>query len=449
MTLRARLFAGLLVVLVTLGLGGAAVMLRQRAFLIGQLDDRLRAASGDAQRTVNRVTVQGAAYAGAAALSDAYIGVQDPTGELVTLLAPTGDPMLVPALPDVRRFGQPFTAPTLRGATGHVRVIEVPLRRRGRTAVFAVSTSEADAAFRQLLVGGGMAVVAVCLVLALVAVWILRLGLRPIQRMTEAADAIASGDTDRRVESFPEGTEAARLGHALNLLVDTAQESERRLRRFVADASHELRTPLTTLRGYTALHQAGGLPEPAQVDDAMRRIGSEATRMSLLVDDLLLLAAIDEGRPLERAEVDLVAIITGLVDDMRVIQPARPVRLMLPNRAIVVGDAGRLTQVFAALTSNAMRHTPETAAVDIALHVLDRVVRVEVSDDGHGIPAEERPRVFERFYRADRARSRAVGGSGLGLAIVSAIVTAHRGRVGVDGGAPRGATFWVELPTTT
>ena len=248
------------------------------------------------------------------------------------------------------------------------------------------------------------------------------------------------------MESFPEGTEAARLGHALNLLVDTAQESERRLRRFVADASHELRTPLTTLRGYAALHQAGGLPERAQVDDAMRRIGSEATRMSLLVDDLLLLAAIDEGRPLEHGEVDLVAIITGLVDDMRVIQPARPVRLALPSRAIVVGDAGRLTQVFAALTSNAMRHTPQTAAVDIALHVLDRVVRVEVSDEGPGIPAEERPRVFERFYRADRARSRAVGGSGLGLAIVAAIVTAHGGRVGVDGRAPRGATFWVELP---
>lgn len=446
MTLRARLFAGLLVVLATLAVGGSAVVARQRAFLVAQLDERLQSVTGETPRIVNRLAAQGDNFAGASALSEMYVGVLEPDGQLTNLLRPTNDPQLIPQLSTVRRLGRPFTTGSIQGSTTHVRVLEVALRRRGRTAVFAVSTAEADAAFRQLIIGGGTAIVALGLVLALVALWIVRLGLSPIQRMTAAADAIALGDTTRRVEAFPEGTEAARLGRAMNLMVDTNQSAESRLRRFVADASHELRTPLTTLRGYASLYQAGGFSDQAQLDDAMRRILSEANRMSVLVDDLLLLAAIDEGRPIERNAVDLVKILRGLAADMAVVQPARPIQLALPETAVVQGDEARLTQVFAAITSNAMVHTVETVAVEIRL-LSNNGIRVEINDQGPGIAEADWNRVFERFYRADRGRSRAVGGSGLGLAIVSAIVEAHGGTVGVECGSGRGTTFWVAFPS--
>lgn len=445
MTLRARLFAGLLVVLATLAVGGSAVVARQRAFLVGQLDERLLLVTTDAQRIVNRLAARGDNFPGASALSEVYVGVLEPNGQLTNLLAPTNDPQLVPQLSSTRRLGQPFSAGSVQGGAKQVRVVEVALRRRERTAVFAVSTAEADAAFRQLIVGGGTAIVALGLVLGLVALWIVRLGLSPIQRMTEAADAIALGDTTRRVQAFPAGTEAARLGRAMNLMVDTNQSAESRLRRFVADASHELRTPLTTLRGYASLYQAGGFSDKAQLDDAMRRIMSEANRMSVLVDDLLLLAALDEGRPMERSSVDIVKILRGMAADMAVVQPARPIRLLLPETAVVQGDEARLTQVFAAITNNAMMHTPETVGVEIRL-VAQPAIRVEIIDQGPGIPEADLDRVFERFYRADRGRSRAVGGSGLGLAIVTAIVEAHGGSVGVTSGPRRGTTFWVTFP---
>jgi two-component system OmpR family sensor kinase len=221
--------------------------------------------------------------------------------------------------------------------------------------------------------------------------------------------------------------------------------SEERLRRFVADASHELRTPLTSILGYAELWRTGGLEDPGDRAEAMRRLDDEARRMGVLVDDLLLLAHLDEGRPLERKPVDLDRIAADAVADARAISPDRPITLeAAPTQ--VEGDESRLRQVAVNLLANAREHTPHGTPVHVSVTEGAGKVRLEVADEGPGIDPKDRKRLFERFYRADPARSRESGGSGLGLAIVAAIVEAHDGEVRVDERPGGGARFVVELP---
>jgi len=234
-------------------------------------------------------------------------------------------------------------------------------------------------------------------------------------------------------------------------MLDSTQQAEAKMRRFVADASHELRTPLTTLRGYSALHASEPATDPATLaaaTDAMRRIHHEATRMTRIVDDLLDLTDLDEHGAVERTTFDLAPALRDLAGDLRVVQPGRMIALHCPERLTVTGDHDRLVQAVAALASNALRHTPETAAVWITGETLaSGAVRVAVVDHGAGIPPEHLAHLFERFYRVDRGRARASGGNGLGLAIVAGIVTAHDGRYGAESPSGGPTTFWFELPS--
>jgi len=326
----------------------------------------------------------------------------------------------------------------------------------GDTLYVAFPTTELDETLHRLV---GIELVfsaAVLLFLALLSLAVVRLGLAPLERIAATAGDIAGGDLSRRVEPAEPDTEIGRLGLALNAMlaqIETAfaerGASEDRLRRFIADASHELRTPLTAIRGYAELFRRGAAERPEDLARAMRRIEDEAARMGLLVEDLLLLARLDQGRPLERQPVDLVTVAGDALADLSAVDPARPVTYEHPDSLVVTGDEARLRQVAGNLLANARVHTPEGSAVHVRVRADDGRAILEVADEGPGLPPGEEGRVFERFYRADAARARTGGngGTGLGLSIVAAIVAAHGGTVQA-GSPPRGhgAYFMVALP---
>jgi two-component system OmpR family sensor kinase len=317
----------------------------------------------------------------------------------------------------------------------------------------------------QLLVG-----TAVLIVVALTGAGLVRMSLRPLAEIEQTAVAIAGGDLTRRVPQRPPTTEVGRLSVALNAMLSQieaafraraaseaqARRSEQRMRQFVADASHELRTPLTSIRGFAELYRQGGVTDPVGV---VRRIEDEAARMGLLVEDLLLLARLDQERPLSIEPVHLVELVDDAAEAARVTAPDRPITIELGPAAgalVVAGDGARLRQVVGNLVTNALTHTPSGTAVALRLRAdgTDYAV-LEVADKGPGLTPEQADQVFERFYRVDKARTRqaaatgpklAHSGAGLGLAIVAALVTAHHGDVEVDTGPGQGATFRVRLP---
>jgi two-component system OmpR family sensor kinase len=223
-------------------------------------------------------------------------------------------------------------------------------------------------------------------------------------------------------------------------------ESNTRLRRFIADASHELRTPLTSIRGYSEMLRRGASESPADADTARRRIEEESVRMSILVDDMLLIARLDQGRPLESKPVDLQLIASDTAADARAVAPRREITISAPGPVVVAGDDTRLRQVLGNLVRNALVHTPQQSAIEIAVSTVDGVGRMSVIDHGPGLKPAELEHIFEPFYRADPSRSRDSGGAGLGLSIVSAVVGAHGGNVKVTETSGGGATFEVELP---
>jgi len=283
--------------------------------------------------------------------------------------------------------------------------------------------------------------------------WGVRLGLRPLTSIEQTADAIAAGDLDRRVEDMNPRTEVGRLAGALNTMLARIQAAfeerraaERRLRQFVADASHELQTPLTSVRGYAELFRRGAAERPDDLANAMRRIESEAARMGILVDDMLLLARMDQGPEMAREPVELSELTRELVEDARTVEPERPIAFEAPEPVVVRGDEMRLRQVVANLLSNARTHTPGDTAVTVRVLRSGDSALVEVEDRGPGVPADVAERVFERFYRVDPSRTRASGGNGLGLSIVAAIADAHGGSAEVADTAGGGATFRIRLP---
>ncbi|WP_435202251.1 sensor histidine kinase [Janibacter sp. GS2] len=284
-----------------------------------------------------------------------------------------------------------------------------------------------------------------------------RRAFRPLRRIEDTAAAIAAGDLTRRVPVRASHDEVASLSDSLNSMLGQVERSfsvqeasERKMRQFVADASHELRTPLATVRGYAELYRQGAVPDPEHVAQAMARIEGEASRMGVLVDDLLLLARLDDERPLDKKDIDLVVLCAETVHDARARLPHRTIQLtgldgelqpvMLP------GDESRLRQVLGNLLGNALMHTADDVPVEVATGVHGSTAVLEVRDHGAGVDPAVAERVFERFYRADKARSRARGGSGLGLAIVAAIVSQHDGTVRALQTPGGGATFRVELP---
>jgi two-component system OmpR family sensor kinase len=367
------------------------------------------------------------------------------------------------------------------------------------TVIVAQDVSAVYGTIRQLTEVDLIVSVVILFVLLIVGIAMVQANLRPLVDIEETAGEIADGHLNRRVPERDPRTEVGSLGRSLNIMLSqietafhareeseaAAHQNEERMRRFIADASHELRTPLTAIRGFAeyyrqrgglvphwdksaaadasagaagrdALDTGGGLT-PDDLDRIMHRVEKEAARMGLLVEDLLLLARLDQQRPLARQPIDLLSLAADAVHDARLLAPARTIDLSVqPGAAfLVIGDEARLRQVIGNLMSNALTHTPDGSPIEVSIGsgTLDPqepdsgpAVTLDVTDHGPGMTREQAHRVFERFYRADQARTRTTGGSGLGLAIVSALVTAHGGVASVRTTPGQGATFRIALP---
>jgi two-component system OmpR family sensor kinase len=478
MPLRVRLVVAT-TVLVALGLAisGFVASTTLRGYLVDRVDDQLGQAAqrfggpefhnappGDAGK--------GPGQGDNDAPSDIYATFYNLAGHPYITFAPNYGPAsrAVPRLPTtistatLHNSGQPFTVSS-KDDDGSWRVIARPVAGGG-TVLVAQSLSDVDHTvgrlqLLELLIGLGVVVV-----LAGAGYFVVRRSLRPLTEVEGTAAAIAAGDLTRRVPEADPRTEVGRLSAALNGMLHqiesafrvqqqseaAARRSEEQMRQFVADASHELRTPLTSIRGFAELFRQGAVNDPEELERVMRRIEDEGARMGVLVDDLLLLARLDQRRPLELQPVDLGRLASDAVQDVRVVAPGRPVDLVIEDGhpPVVVGDELRLRQVLGNLLGNALTHTPDGTPIHVRLDTrIDdsgRWAVLEVADEGPGLPDEHATRVFERFYRVDAARTRSQGGSGLGLSIVAGLAEAHGGRVELQTAPGEGAAFRVVLP---
>jgi two-component system OmpR family sensor kinase len=361
-----------------------------------------------------------------------------------------GEPLVDPAVPEPLPAGFATAPTTLSASGGAYRVIAVDLVADGpgsaHRAVLAQSLAPSRIVVYWLLVFEATVVVIALLGVLLISRKVLGVGLRPLQAMADTANAIASGETDQRLATSARHTEIDDLGRALNRAFDARRRSEDKLRRFVADASHELRTPLTTIRGWAQLQLHGLIVDRATIEQGTRRIEKEAARMHRMVEDLLLLARLDQDRPLATAPVDLSRLAEDAVADLRAAHPGRRATVDAPDRLFTEGDDDRLAQMLGNLLANAVQHTPPETSIRVTVRDAppDRVALV-VADDGPGMSPATRDRAFERFYRDEGARRGA--GAGLGLSIVSAIAAAHGGEVGVTSAPGAGTAVTVRLPT--
>jgi two-component system OmpR family sensor kinase len=467
-SLRRLLLLACVAVAVVLFVADIALASTFRSFLLDRLDRQLtEAAQRIADPSAGRAGTDGRRgppriappRSGNPAFSEYYIGLAAADGTIVEVL---GDPLSAQALPepspdavvDAAATGgdvAPFEAASADGDGW--RLVAVDATGQGQPIlVIGGPLGEVDSTYARMVSVLAVATAAVLATLVVVAWWVLRHGVQPLATMTTTAEAIAGGALSERVPAMDPRTEAGRLGDALNTMLGRIEHafaeqaaSEDRLRRFVADASHELRTPLTSVRGYAELYRAGGLAEDEALDDAMRRVEQEAARMSDLVEDLLLLAKLDEGRPLDQHTVRLDQLARDAVRDASAAHPTRSIDCTA-DPVEIVGDEARLRQALANLLTNACAHTPADATIDVVVRRDGSWASAEVTDDGPGMPAEVAGRVFERFYRADPARARASGGSGLGLAIVAGIAEAHGGTAEVESSPGHGARFRLRLP---
>ena len=318
------------------------------------------------------------------------------------------------------------------------------------TVVVANSLAEVDRTLQRLgfffLILGLLALTAV----GLVSRWIIAISLKPLEQVEETAEAIAGGDLSARLPAAKPDTEVGRLTTALNTMLGRIEESfearvnsESKLRRFVADASHELRTPLTAIRGFAELHRQGAVVGAENTKELVGRIEKESIRMSTLVEDLLLLARLDQSREMAQEPVDLNALLTEAVASAKAAGPNHLIELSMPSAEVfILGDSQRVHQVVANLLANARTHTPDNSQIKVALEQGIAETIISVSDNGPGLSEDDQERIFERFFRADPSRARTSGeGSGLGLSIVDAVMQAHGGYVSVQSKLGAGATF--------
>ncbi|MEA3549461.1 MULTISPECIES: sensor histidine kinase [Pseudarthrobacter] len=463
-SLRTQLVAMIMALLiVALTVTGAGTLALLHSYLQAQVDDKLTAAVDLARQQRSFTPLQAP-------------NPMVPTDYSLILFAPGeepypfgGDPESRPDISSVtvqqaqERGAVPYQ---VRGTDGqNWRVVAVPVQNNQTTAVVVIGLplqSVDDVLKHASLVVTGVGLLTLLLA-SLIASWTVSRSFRPLARVEKTAAAIAAGDLSRRVDVENPGTELGRLSRSLNAMlahIETAfaarTASEARMRRFAADASHELRTPLVTIRGFSELYRHGALTTEEDVATAMGRIESEAKRMGSMVEDLLLLARLDEQRPLQQKPVDLQLLAHDAVVDTQASDRSRAISLTGLDggpaaAAPVLGDEAKLRQVVGNLVGNALRYTPEGSPIELAVGVRareDGQLRsvIEVRDHGPGISEEDASKVFERFYRADTSRTRETGGSGLGLAIVAAIVGSHGGSVRVENTDGGGATLVVSLP---
>ena len=507
-SLRTKLVTALLalvaVALAVMSFVGVAVF---GTYLQSQVDAQLR--SLDAQVQNAPAAFLGGGHHMTFLLNNSVVEVLAPNGQPVTGLGNLQNlGNSGPAIPasELGNSGQPFTALAQSGGDGW-RVITQPVQystdggvtTQSGTLVVGLNLGNLDQTMAYLIRLDVIVSVVILIVLMIVGFAVVRANLQPLVDIEETAGEIADGHLNRRVPELDPRTEVGSLGRSLNIMLSqieaafhareeseaAAHQSEERMRRFIADASHELRTPLTAIRGFAeyyrqrgglvphwdrsaassaaadeagngALDMGGGLT-PDDLDRIMQRVEKEAARMGLLVEDLLLLARLDQQRPLARQPIDLLSLAADAVHDARLLAPARTIDLSVqPGAAfLVIGDDARLRQVIGNLMTNALTHTPDGSPIEVSIGsgTLDPripdsapAVTLDVTDHGPGMTPEQAQRVFERFYRADQARTRTTGGSGLGLAIVRALVTAHGGAASVRTAPGRGATFRIALP---
>jgi two-component system OmpR family sensor kinase len=345
-----------------------------------------------------------------------------------------------------------ITVDSAAGSGLQYRVLRKGSDTGSGTMTIAIPLNDLSQTLTRLRTVELIVIAAVLLALAAFAWLLIRIGLRPLHRMGATAGAIAAGDLSRRVSPADSRTEVGRLGLALNAMLGQIEQafgerqaSEDRLRRFLSDASHELRTPLTSIRGYAELFRMGATASTEDTEKAMARIEEEATRMGILVEDLLALARLDEMPRPRREPVDLEPLARDAADDTRAAAREREVTVTLAGEHIVSGDPTQLRQVLANLMRNALTHTPAGSPIELSLTGENGSVRIEVRDHGPGLPQGSQDSVFERFWRSETGRERGKAGAGLGLAIVAAIVAAHGGKVSADNAPGGGAVFTIEL----
>ncbi len=479
MSLRARLLAGLLgLSLAGLLAAGSGTYVELRSFLLGRVDQQLFSAGGSVDRVLRRGDVPGGGLAidpgllRGVAVPDTFVEVRDSANHVLarSQSGPREQPRPDPRLPAVLHppapsiSGAPFRrSRALRfdagavSGSGRYRVMVSSLRGTGGILVVAAPLNGVTATLTRLIIVELLIAGVVLALLALGAFWLLRAGLRPLEQIADTAGGIAHGELDVRVSPAHERSEVGRLGIALNGMLERLEEafsrrdrSEAQLRRFVSSASHELRTPLTSIRGYAALFRRGAQDNPEDLAKSMARIESEATRMSLLIDDMLLLARLDEERALEREHVDLTQIALDATQDARAREPGRPISIDDRGPVMVVGDERRLRQVAANLLDNAQIHTASGASVNIEVQARGNQALLAVTDTGPGIDPEQASHVFERFYRGTPVRTTdgapRTAGTGLGLAIVAAIMHSHQGTATLRSQPGTGARFEISLP---
>ncbi|WP_437057895.1 sensor histidine kinase [Streptomyces sp. enrichment culture] len=495
LSLRGRLLVITLLLLVTALLSSTGLAVDQlRRGLVERLDEQVRSV---AEVTARLPVLERAVDEDTAGqvrdtvelqwLRDVYVVYLTPDGRVERVVRPTArQPPALPGLDAAAvadRSGEPFTLEGEDGA-GSWRVIAVPLATvtvapddgtaagagtagggGGGSVVVAGSLGEVEDAVWGLTSRVLVLNAAVLVLLGLAGWFAVRAGLKPLRRIETTAAAIAAGDLSSRVpELAAPQTELGRLSTSLNGMLDRIEagdaaraDSEQRMRRFIADASHELRTPLAGIKGLTELYRMGGMPERTDVDTSMGRIEREAARLVDMVEELLLLARLDEhgtaaALPLHLTPMDLRTLAVDALHDLRALDPGRPVDLTgpgggRPGAAPVLGDEARLRQVTSNLVGNAVAHTPPGTPVRIGVGVEGEHAVLECADGGPGMTGDQAERVFNRFYRADRARARSEGGgAGLGLAIVDSLVRAHGGRVDPSTAPGTGATFRLLLP---